>query len=152
MKTVSPKQRIEDLEECLAGFMLTGAANGMFIDTEMANWCRARLLGKQRTPVQVWREIVTTPVSLGKQQTAVGAVLICEDASHLGGPMGSEYTTEMWRKEFASVKDAKAYAEKDAEKYIDGNWSRKWTKHSTGNWGWDARAVIYTVEKPKRKK
>jgi hypothetical protein len=36
-----------------------------------------------------------------------------ENLSHLGGPMGSEYTTTNYTKPFASLVDAKAYAEKD---------------------------------------
>ena len=36
-----------------------------------------------------------------------------ENLSHLGGPMGSEYTTTNWVKPFASLDEAKAYAEKD---------------------------------------
>lgn len=142
-KGVSPEQRIIDLEECLAGFMVCGANMGMYLEPEMVAWCKERLTGKTRTPVQVWREISSVAVSNGLQKVAI---LICEDASNLGGPMGTEFTTEMWKKTFPSVEAAKEYAEKDANKYIDKNWSRKWTRHSTGLWGWDARAVVYTIE------
>ena len=42
--------------------------------------------------------------------------LVSENLSHLGGPMGSEYTTTNFRKFFKSVDEAKKYAEKDYKK------------------------------------
>lgn len=48
---------IDNLEECLAGFMLTAAMNGVYIDQEMQEWAMKRLVSKQRTPVQVWHEV-----------------------------------------------------------------------------------------------
>jgi hypothetical protein len=38
-------------------------------------------------------------------------ILECEDLSHLGGPMGTEYTTPVFTEIFSSVKKAKEYAE-----------------------------------------
>ena len=58
MKTPDKDKLIADLEECLAGFMLTAAMNGAYIDEEMAEWAKSKLKGKARTPVQVWRSIV----------------------------------------------------------------------------------------------
>ena len=57
MKLSDKDQRIADLEECLAGFMVTAALNGAYLTPEMSDWAKAKLKGKQRTPVQVWREI-----------------------------------------------------------------------------------------------
>jgi hypothetical protein len=39
--------------------------------------------------------------------------------SHLGGPMGSEYTTTNWRRYFKTLKGAKNAADKDYGKKID---------------------------------
>ncbi len=50
-------KRIADLEECLAGFMVCGQMNGMYLTEEMQEWCKKQLVGKKRTPVQIWREI-----------------------------------------------------------------------------------------------
>lgn len=50
-----------DLEECLAGFMLVARMNGAYLDDEMIEWCRTKLEGKQRTPVEVWRTIARKP-------------------------------------------------------------------------------------------
>jgi hypothetical protein len=49
--------KIENLEECLAGFMLVGALNGIYIDPELTDWAQEQLKNKKRTPVQVWQEI-----------------------------------------------------------------------------------------------
>ena len=57
MKKKTDKQKIADLEECLAGFMGVGAMNGMYLSPEMVEWCQLKLRGATRTPVQVWREI-----------------------------------------------------------------------------------------------
>ena len=45
--------------------------------------------------------------------------LICEDLSSVGGPMGSEHVTVIFRKAFSSVETAKEYAEKDHKKRDD---------------------------------
>lgn len=39
-----------------------------------------------------------------------------EDLTHLGGPMGTEYTTTIWEKYFATRPEAMAAIEKDAKK------------------------------------
>lgn len=44
--------------------------------------------------------------------------LVNEDLTHLGGPMGSEYTTTRWEKYFETLTKAQAYAEKDYGKLI----------------------------------
>lgn len=68
--------------------------------------------------------------------------LICEDASHLGGPMGTEYTTHLWTKTFSSVDKAKAYAEKYCKKE-----EFRWEKGERGKWFVDARTHIFTIER-----
>jgi hypothetical protein len=50
--------QIADLRECLAGFMVTAKLNGAYVSDEMLHWCAKHLQGKQRTPVQVWNEVV----------------------------------------------------------------------------------------------
>jgi len=48
-----------------------------------------------------------------KKKVAAVFQLESENLSHLGGSMGTEYTTTNWTKPFGSLADAKAYAEKD---------------------------------------
>lgn len=60
MKKLTAEQKIADLEECLAGFMLCGANIGLYLSPEMVEWCQAHLKGKTRTPVQIWRELKET--------------------------------------------------------------------------------------------
>jgi hypothetical protein len=67
--------------------------------------------------------------------------LECEDASHLGGPMGTEYTTTLWVKPFASMQAAKKYAVKYAKRGKDEP-PPDWKKRS-----WDAGAYIFTVHR-----
>jgi len=53
-----------------------------------------------------------------------------ENLTHLGSPMGSEYTTTNWRKFFTTIDLAKKYAEKD---YLSGNKNPEtieWTEES----------------------
>lgn len=59
MPYANKDEQIADLEECLAGFMLTAGMNGAYLTPEMIEWCRVRLTGKQRTPVQVWYALTT---------------------------------------------------------------------------------------------
>jgi hypothetical protein len=76
-----------------------------------------------------------------------------EDASHLGGPMGTEYTTTIWVKPFASMQRAKAYAEKYAKK--KGNEREPEWKKSQNTDGtnkhvfWDAGAYIFNIHRVK---
>jgi hypothetical protein len=67
-------------------------------------------------------------------------MLIAEDASHLGGPMGSEYTTHMWSKPFSSVEKARAYAEKFAKRRAS---ICRWNIGSS----WDAGWVTFDIKK-----
>ena len=55
--------------------------------------------------------------------------LISEDLSHLGGPMGTEYTTESEPSFFSSVEEAQSFAEAEYGEKID--WSQK--KSPTSN-------------------
>ena len=55
--------------------------------------------------------------------------LTCEDASHFGGPMGSEYTTHIFTKPFTTPKRAKKYA----ADYVKEE-KLEWTKRGTGKW------------------
>jgi hypothetical protein len=72
-------------------------------------------------------------------------ILICEDATHLGGPMGTEYTTPLWAKSFDDVAMAKRYAEKHFKKRID------WCGHAK-SWSADVGCYIYNIVKDRRKK
>lgn len=53
-------------------------------------------------------------------------LLSCEDASNMGGPMGSEYTTHLWTKPFTTIEKAKDYAEQWIKKYH--NHKLDWTE------------------------
>ena len=66
--------------------------------------------------------------------------LICEDASHLGGPMGTEYTTHVFTKSFTTPKRAKQHAEEYVGEKIE------WTKRKTGEWSADARTHIFHIK------
>jgi len=71
--------------------------------------------------------------------------LTCEDASHLGGPMGSEYTTHIFTKPFTTVKRAKQYAVNYVKKYHDDKleWNANYKKHE---WSCDARTHIFHIK------
>ena len=76
-------------------------------------------------------------------------VLTCEDASHLGGPMGSEYTEFLWNKLFSDRDKAKAHAEKYADRDGEGeeyktNWQGKGKEIS-----WDSGPYIFTIKEEK---
>lgn len=70
-------------------------------------------------------------------------VLKSENLSHLGGPMGSEYTTTNWRKFYKKSKNAKLFAEKDFGKKI------KWIKKKEGWRSPDLLYVMYHINKVK---
>jgi len=73
-------------------------------------------------------------------------LLICEDASHLGGPMGSEYTEHVFSKAFPSILEAQKYAVKKQGK---GRWPdyAEWTQQSNGNLTCDSGCYIWTIQK-----
>jgi hypothetical protein len=55
-----------------------------------------------------------------------------ENLSHLGGPMGSEYTTTNFTKPFGSLVAAKEYAEKDYRKQAGKNGNEiKWVRENS---------------------
>lgn len=64
----NPTPSTEDLEECLAGFMITSAINGAYLGDDMKEWARKKLEGKQRTPVEVWMEIAKSQTTNQKSQ------------------------------------------------------------------------------------
>lgn len=51
--------------------------------------------------------------------------LVSENLTHLGGPMGTEYTTTNWTKYFSSFDKAKTYARKDYKGDKDWNWLKE---------------------------
>ena len=72
--------------------------------------------------------------------------LTCEDASHLGGPMGTEYTTHVFTKPFTTLQKAKQHAHK-----YQKNWPEhaKWIQDSPIRWHVDSGAYIFEVKKMK---
>lgn len=59
--------------------------------------------------------------------------LVCTDLTNLGGPMGTESTSEIFRKAFTSVLKAKVFAEKDHNKR-DRRSRIKWEKGRRKYW------------------
>lgn len=71
--------------------------------------------------------------------------LIAEDLSHLGGPMGSEYTTEMFRRFFTTLDKAK----EAANRHYNRDMKRgpiKWEKDGRGVTSGDLSWVMYTIK------
>jgi len=71
------------------------------------------------------------------------------DVSHLGGMMGTEYTTEMFTKYFTSAEHAKEYAHKQYSK-VGGRgkhnvitWKKSGDKISSGDLGC---SFMYTIK------
>lgn len=85
-----------------------------------------------------------------KKQKITGWNLTCEDASHLGGPMGSEYTAYLFTKHFQNKEDAETYPEyyhKELGHYFnkeDCRWKKSETKKNT--FYMDSLAFIWTLE------
>lgn len=75
-------------------------------------------------------------------------ILGCEDASHLGGPMGTEYTTPMWSKPFSTVEKAKKYAEDYVKKKfckVDIDWRETVSSENEKYHAWDAMRYIFYI-------
>jgi len=68
--------------------------------------------------------------------TIVAYQLINEDLTNLGGPMGTEYTTERWRRNYKTLPEARAAAERDYGEPIE------WKGYSSGDLG----HVMYTIQ------
>lgn len=58
--------------------------------------------------------------------------LVKEDWTHLGGPMGSEYTTTIWNRIFTTLERAKEVAQNDHMEDDDRR-NIRWKLHSRGN-------------------
>jgi hypothetical protein len=71
-----------------------------------------------------------------------------ENLTHLGGPMGTEYTYTNWRKFFSSIKEAKDYAKKDYLKHRDDlpdDW--EWIREKGETRTPDLLFVMYHIRK-----
>jgi hypothetical protein len=81
-------------------------------------------------------------------KTKNGYELHIEDASHLGGPMGTEYTTTISKKSYLTLTEAKQAALKYVRKHGgDPTHEIKWNKSGSHYYS-DERFVIVTI-KPK---
>jgi hypothetical protein len=69
-------------------------------------------------------------------------VLHCEDASHLGGRMGTEYTTLLFTKVFKNLNDAKNFPSQYQKDIL--NWA-SWEKYED-RWVMDSGQYIWTIE------
>ena len=69
--------------------------------------------------------------------------IISENLTNLGGPMGSEYTTNNWIKHAKSLKKAKKFCEKDCGEKI------KWIKTKKGLRSPDLGYVMYHIKEIK---
>ena len=74
--------------------------------------------------------------------------LVCEDYTHLGGPMGSEYTTTIFRKAFSTVGKAKKYAENDHQKRRH-DVEIKWKNDNRIIYSGDLLSHAYSISKQK---
>ena len=73
-------------------------------------------------------------------------MLTSEDLSHLGGPMGSEYTTTNYVKPFEDLEAAQEYAEKEYKRgKITWTKDKKKAKWCSG----DLAFVMYNIEEVK---
>jgi hypothetical protein len=71
-------------------------------------------------------------------------VATVEDASHLGGPMGSEYTVPIAQKTFTTYDKALKWL----EQWNDGEPLGEAVAQSSGtSWGWDIRVYIVHIDK-----
>lgn len=70
--------------------------------------------------------------------------VVREDARHLGGPMGSEYTETIETKLFREKKDAWEYLEKVAKKYDETLSKNCWSR---GHFCQDIRCEIVEINK-----
>ena len=73
-------------------------------------------------------------------------MLICEDASNLGGPMGSESTYHVFSKPFSSLGGAKEYAKSHNGKINKAPMDWKWRRDGKNRWSIDARTHLYSIE------
>lgn len=67
--------------------------------------------------------------------------IISENLTHLGGPMGTEYTTNNWVEHSVSLQAAKEKCQKDYGKSIE------WIKTATGLRSPDLLHVMYYINK-----
>ncbi len=73
--------------------------------------------------------------------------LICEDYTRLGGPMGTESTSEIFRKAFSTPFKAKQFAEKD-HRNRDHRKAIEWTTENGTQWySGDLLSHAYSIEK-----
>lgn len=47
-------KHVDDMEKCLAGMMLCGALNGVYLTEDMTDWGKSVLKNEKRTPAQLW--------------------------------------------------------------------------------------------------
>lgn len=72
--------------------------------------------------------------------------LVSENMTHLGGPMGTEYTYPNWTRYFSSVEKAKAYALKDYRKETANKKANlMWLKDGKGVRTEDLSFVMYLI-------
>jgi len=70
--------------------------------------------------------------------------LISKNLTHLGGPMGSEYTYNNFTKSFATLESAKSFAEDDYK----GEETIKWSHPNDTVWrSQDLGYVMYNIKK-----
>lgn len=63
IKAPQPGPNVEDLQECLAGFMALAAINGAYMLDEAFEWFSSKLRGKERSPMMIWRGMFGNPPS-----------------------------------------------------------------------------------------
>lgn len=71
--------------------------------------------------------------------------LVCQDLTNLGGPMGSETTSDIFRKAFGTLAKAQKFAENDHDERDNRNEIR-WKKDGRNEWySGDLLSHDYTI-------
>src|SRR6476661_1147529 len=83
---------------------------------------------------------------LWMRKTMTFVELVVEDLTRLGGPMGTETTSEILRKAFPNTEAAKEWAEKDHKKR-DNREPIRWVRSGKNGWcSGDLLSHMYTTE------
>lgn len=82
------------------------------------------------------------------KKESIGFTVISEDLTHLGGPMGTEYTTTNWERNVSKLDKAKKIAQDDYDSQIReiNKQPLKWLKEGKGYRTEDLGFVMYHIK------
>jgi hypothetical protein len=83
-----------------------------------------------------------------KKKKTVCYSLTAIDMTHLGGSMGTDFTTNLWTNHYSTVKQAKTVALKDYRKRRGfSNVNIEWTSHDSEEWySGDLSFIAYEIK------